>query len=444
MTGPETEAREPAVMPGTPEFAYRGGELFAEDVRACANRGRGRHAVLLLFEHRRSSGNTGASPPPSAGSTRCCAIRVKANSNLAVVATLARLGAGADVVSEGEFRRALAAGIPGSRIIFSGIGKTEAELAFALAHGVHQINVESLPELEALSRVARKMDRVAPVAIRVNPDVDARTHAKISTGKKENKFGIDLAHAAEAYRERGANAGIAPVGMAVHIGSQLTELAPFEIAFGRVVALLRSLRAEGIELKRLDLGGGLGIRYRDETPPSVEDYAAVVKRVTDGLNLSLAFEPGRAIVGNAGVLVSRVLYVKEGVSHRFVIVDAAMNDLLRPALYGDKWGWHDIVPVKAPDPRAEHVAPSIVGPVCETGDTFALDRPLAPLRDGDLVAILSAGAYGAVMSSSYNTRLLVPEVLVRGADAAIIRKRPSYETHAGAGPDRALARRAVR
>ncbi|HXP13620.1 MAG TPA: diaminopimelate decarboxylase [Stellaceae bacterium] len=429
MTEPVTEARlgEAAVMLDSPEFAYRGGELFAEDValsKLAAEAGTPFYcysASAIERQYRRFADAFG-------GLDALLCYSLKANSNLSVVATLARLGAGADVVSEGEFRRALAAGIPGSRIIFSGIGKTEAELAFALANGVYQINVESLPELEALNRVARKMNRVAPVAIRVNPDVDARTHAMISTGKKENKFGIDLELAAEAYREAAQMHGIAPVGMAVHIGSQLTALGPFEIAFGRVIALLRSLRADGIELKRFDFGGGLGIRYRDETPPSVEDYASVVKHVTDGLNLSLAFEPGRAIVGNAGVLVSRVLYVKEGVSHRFVIVDAAMNDLLRPALYGDKWGWHDIVPVKAPDPRAEHVAQSIVGPVCETGDAFALDRPLAPLRDGDLVAILSAGAYGAVMSSSYNSRLKVPELLVKGADAAIIRKRPSYET----------------
>ncbi len=419
--------QEPAVMPDVPEFAYRGGELFAEDValsKLAAEAGTPFYcysSAAIERQYRRFAASFG-------GLDALVCYSLKANSNLSVVATLAKLGAGADVVSEGEFRRALAAGIPGSRIIFSGIGKTEAELAFALSNGVHQINVESLPELEALSRVARKMNRTAPVSIRVNPDVDARTHVKISTGKKENKFGIDLAHAAEAYRQAAQMHGIAPVGMAVHIGSQLTALGPFEIAFSRVIELFRALRAEGIELKRFDFGGGLGIRYHDEIPPSVEDYASVVKHMTEGLSLSLAFEPGRAIVGNAGVLVSRVLYVKEGVSHRFVIVDAAMNDLLRPALYGDKWGWHDIVPVKAPDPRAAPVVQSIVGPVCETGDAFALDRPLPPLGDGDLIAILSAGAYGAVMSSSYNSRLTAPELLVKGANAAIIRKRPSYET----------------
>jgi diaminopimelate decarboxylase len=426
VTGPVTEARggaEPSALLDAPEFAYRGGELFAEDValsKLAAETGTPFYCYstsAIERQYRRFADAFG-------GLDALLCYSLKANSNLSVVATLARLGAGADVVSEGEFRRALAAGIPGSRIIFSGIGKTEAELSFALANDVHQINVESVPELEALSRVARKMNRVAPVAIRVNPDVDARTHAKIATGKKENKFGIDLAQAAEAYRLAAQLPAIAPVGMAVHIGSQLTALGPFEIAFSRAVGLFRSLREEGIELQRFDFGGGIGIRYRNEAPPSIEDYAFVVKHVTQGLKLSLAFEPGRAIVGNAGVLVSRVIYVKEGVSHRFVIVDAAMNDLLRPALYD---AWHDIVPVKAPDPRAEPVAQSIVGPVCETGDAFAFDRALAPLRGGDLIAILSAGAYGAVMSSSYNSRLMVPELLVKGGDTAVIRKRPGYE-----------------
>jgi diaminopimelate decarboxylase len=421
-----TEARgeaSPVALPDAPEFAYRGGELFAENValsRLAAETGTPFYCYsTAAFErqYRRFATAFG-------GLDALLCYSLKANSNLSVVATLAKLGAGADVVSEGEFRRALAAGIPGSRIIFSGIGKTEAELAFALANGVHQINVESLPELDALSRVARKMNRVAPVSIRVNPDVDARTHAKIATGKKENKFGIDLAQAAEAYRLAAGMPAIALVGMAVHIGSQLTALGPFEIAFSRALALFRGLREDGIELKRFDFGGGLGIRYRNETPPSIEDYAFVVKHMTQGLKLSFAFEPGRVIAANAGVLVSRVLYVKEGVSNRFVIVDAAMNDLMRPALYD---AWHEIVPVKSPEPRAEPVMQSIVGPVCETGDAFALDRSLAPLRAGELIAILSAGAYGAVMSSSYNSRLPVPELLVKGGDVAVIRKRPDYE-----------------
>jgi diaminopimelate decarboxylase len=414
---------EPESHPGAPEFAYRNGALFAEDVdlaRLAAETGTPFYCYSTAAIERQYQRFAGA----FGGLDALLCYSLKANSNLSVVASLARLGAGADVVSEGEFRRALAAGIPGNRIIFSGIGKTAAELSFALANDVYQINVESVPELDTLSRIARKMKRVAPVAIRVNPDVDARTHAKIATGKKENKFGIDLAQAAEAYRLAAQMPAIAPVGMAVHIGSQLTALGPFEIAFSRVIGLFRELRAGGIDLKRFDFGGGIGIRYRDETPPAIEDYAFVVKHMTQGLRLSFAFEPGRIIVGNAGVLVSRVLYVKEGVTKRFVIVDAAMNDLMRPALYD---AWHEIVPVKAADPRAELTAQSIVGPVCESGDAFAFDRTMPPLRDGDLIAILSAGAYGAVMSSSYNSRLLVPELMVKGGNVAVIRPRPSYE-----------------
>jgi diaminopimelate decarboxylase len=413
---------EPA--PGAPDFAYRDGALCCEDVelaRIAAAVGTPVYcysAAQIERQYRRF-----AAAFADRRATICYS--VKANSNLAVIATLARLGAGADVVSEGEFRRALAAGVPGSRIVFSGIGKTEAEMEFALAHDVHQINVESLPELELLSRVAARIGRVAPVAVRVNPDVDARTHAKIATGRKEDKFGIDLAHAAAALRRAAGLPGIAAVGLAVHIGSQLTELAPFEAAFGRVAELLQAMRAEGMTLERLDLGGGLGIRYRDERPPPIEDYAALVKRLTDNLGVSLAFEPGRALVGNAGALLARVLYLKDGATRRFVVIDAAMNDLIRPALYD---AWHEVAPVLAPLPGAGLAPADLVGPVCETGDSFAAGRLLPPLAPGDLVAVLSAGAYGATMSSEYNTRLLVPEVLVRGGEFAVIRGRPSYES----------------
>jgi diaminopimelate decarboxylase len=272
--------------------------------------------------------------------------------------------------------------------------------------------------------VAARLGKTAAVALRVNPDVDARTHAKIATGKRENKFGVDLAHAADVVRLAATLPGIEPVGLAVHIGSQLVELAPFELAFARVVELLRQLRGEGIGLKRLDLGGGLGIRFRHENPPTIEDYAAMVKRVTEGLDVALAFEPGRWIVGNAGVLVARVLHVKNGATRRFVVVDAAMNDLIRPALYD---AWHDIVPVAAAPTGAALQPVDVVGPVCETGDSFAAQRALPPLVAGDVIALLSAGAYGAVMSSSYNTRPLVPEVLVHGDIFAVIRPRPSYE-----------------
>jgi diaminopimelate decarboxylase len=310
------------------------------------------------------------------------------------------------------------------RIVFSGVGKSEAEIAYALEAGVHQINIESEPELSAVSAVASAMGKTAPVAIRVNPDVDAHTHAKIATGRKENKFGIDLAEAPRAFRRAVQLPGLAVAGVALHIGSQLTDLGPFELAYRRAVELMRTLARDGIALDRLDLGGGLGIRYHHERPPAIEDYAAMVKRVTQGLEAELEFEPGRWMVGNAGVLVARVLYVKEGVARRFLIQDAAMNDLVRPALYD---AWHDIVPLREPAPGAERRPIDVVGPVCETGDTFAAQRPLPPMAAGELIALLSAGAYGAAMSSSYNTRLMVPEVLVRGGEFAVIRPRPRFE-----------------
>jgi diaminopimelate decarboxylase len=349
---------------------------------------------------------------------------VKANSNLAVLRTLAQLGAGADIVSEGELRRALAAGIPAARIVFSGIGKTRDEMAFALSAGIHQINVESEPELEALSEVATAMGASAKIALRVNPDVDARTHAKISTGKAENKFGIDLGRIrAVALRATGLP-GIELCGLAVHIGSQITDLAPFRTAFERLAALVAELRDGGLAIDRLDLGGGLGVAYRGETPPDLADYAAIVKGAVGNLGVALALEPGRLLVAEAGALVASVLYVKEGTTRRFLILDAAMNDLIRPALYE---AWHDIVPLQQPQPGAPIAPVDIVGPICETGDTFATQRALPPIAAGELVAILSAGAYGSAMSSTYNSRLLAPEILVRGTDFAIVRPRPSYQ-----------------
>ena len=414
---------ETELPPGAPDFAYRDGELCAEGVaiaRIAAAVGTPFYCYSSAAMERRYRRAAAA----FADRRMLICYALKANGNLAVIRTLARLGAGADVVSEGELRRALAAGVPANRIVFSGIGKSEAEMAFALDAGVLQINVESESELSALSSVASAMSKTARLAIRVNPDVDARTHAKIATGKKENKFGIDLAHAAGAFRRAAQLPGLAPVGIAVHIGSQITELSPFELAFGRVVELMRELRRDGIGLERLDLGGGLGIRYHNEKPPAIEDYAAMVGRAVDGLEVELACEPGRWIVGNAGVLVSRVLYVKAGATRRFLVQDAAMNDLIRPALYD---AWHQIVPVRAPAPGAEQRPIDVVGPVCETGDSFAAQRPLPPIEPGELLATLSAGAYGAVMSSSYNTRLPVPEVLVRGNEFAVVRPRPSYE-----------------
>ncbi|HEX4193734.1 MAG TPA: diaminopimelate decarboxylase, partial [Stellaceae bacterium] len=330
MTAKKTTAKK--TPPWAPEIAYRGGALAIEQIPLALIADEigtpcyVYSAAQIARRYREFAGGFGAMQPSICYS-------VKANPNLAVVALLGKLGAGADVVSEGEFRRALAAGIPGNRIIFSGVGKTESELEFALAHDVHQINVESYPELEALSAIAQRMGRIAPIAIRINPDVEARTHAKITTGKKENKFGIDLAHARAAYKRARTLPGIAPVGIAVHIGSQLTSLRPFETAFRRIAELYRQLRADGVPLERLDLGGGLGIRYRDEEPPAIADYGAMVTRIFGNSGAKLSFEPGRAIIGNAGVLLATVVYVKQGVSHRFVILDAAMNDLIRPALY---------------------------------------------------------------------------------------------------------------
>jgi len=414
----ETEA-----APGAPDIAYRDGELTVEAVpvsRIAAAIGTPFYCYSSAAIERRYRQFAAAFADRPA---RIC-YALKANSNLAIIRLLARLGAGADVVSEGELRRALAAGVPAERIVFSGVGKSEAEMRVALEAGIRQINVESEPELSLLSAVASQLGKTAEIAIRVNPDVDARTHAKIATGKKENKFGIDLAHAPGAFRRAAQLPGLAPRGIALHIGSQLTELAPFELAYGRAVELLRQLAGEGIKLQRLDLGGGLGIRYHNERPPAVEDYAALVKRVTTGLDVEVDFEPGRWLVGNAGALVSRVLYVKEGASRRFLIQDAAMNDLARPALYE---AWHEIVPVRSPAPGAARRPIDVVGPVCETGDSFAAQRVLPEIEAGELLAILSAGAYGAAMSSGYNTRPLVPEVLVRGDAFAVIRPRPTYE-----------------
>jgi diaminopimelate decarboxylase len=352
------------------------------------------------------------------------AFAVKANSNLSVLKTLADLGAGADTVSEGEIRRALAAGVPPERIVFSGVGKTRDEIAFALKVGVLEINVESEPELVRVAEVAAELRTKAAIAFRVNPDVAAGGHAKIATGKAENKFGVSFAEARRLYAQASNHAWLNPVGVACHIGSQITELAPFEAAFTRMRGLVEDLRGEGLSVERLDLGGGLGVPYFDQPePPGPRAYATMVRRVLNGLDVQLSFEPGRVIAANAGVLVSRVIHVyarPEG--RRFLVLDGAMNDLIRPAMYD---AYHDVRPVVLRDGPA--LPYDVVGPVCETGDTFARDRTLPPFEAGDLVAFMSAGAYGAVMSSEYNTRPLVPEVRVRGDRFAVIRARPSYE-----------------
>ena len=354
--------------------------------------------------------------------TICYAL--KANANLGVIRTFADLGAGADVVSEGELRKALAGGIPADRIVFSGVGKTRSELAYALDCGIMQLNVESLPELEALSEIAVSKGVTVDIAIRINPDVDAKTHEKIATGKSENKFGINASQAPAAFARAAELPGVNPVSVAVHIGSQLTDLEPFRIAFERVAALVGELRGLGHDIKRVDLGGGLGIPYREEKIPLPGDYAAVVKGAVGNLGCHLMFEPGRMLVGNAGILVSRVIYVKRGDTRRFVIVDAAMNDLMRPAMYD---AWHEIKPLKQPENGVAMEPADVVGPACETSDIFARQRPLPPVCDGDLMAIFTAGAYGAVMASTYNARLLAPEVLVRGPEWSVVRPRPSYD-----------------
>ena len=410
------------------EFAYRNGELCAEGVslRSVAE------AVgtpLYCYSTAAIEHAYKEFAAAFAGRNATICYSLKSNGNLAVVRTLAGLGAGADVVSGGELRRALAAGIPAEKIVFSGVGKTRDELALAVETGIGQINVESESELRALSTEAVAQNARAPIAIRVNPDVDAETHEKITTGLKYNKFGIDAAEAPRIYRLAAELPGIEITGIAVHIGSQLTSLEPFRAAFRRVAELARALRDECRSIHRLDLGGGLGITYRGEAPPSIADYAEVVAETTAGLDCELVFEPGRRIVGNAGVLLSRVVAIKDTPARNFVIVDAGMNDLMRPALYEAA---HHVMPLRETTAAPRPV--DLVGPICETTDIFAEDLPLPPMTEGDLLAFASAGAYGAVMASSYNSRQLVPEVLINGDDWAVVRVRPSIEETLAAEP----------
>lgn len=351
---------------------------------------------------------------------------MKAASNQAILKTLGDAGAGMDVVSGGEYRRARAAGVPGDRIVFSGVGKTAEEIELALTGGIRQFNVESEPEMDVLNAVALRLGKVAPITIRVNPDVDAKTHAKIATGKSENKFGIPISRAKEVYALAATMKGLQVIGIDVHIGSQLTDLQPYEDAYNKVAELTQELRAEGHAITRLDLGGGLGIPYHqsNEAPPLPSDYGALVKRTLGHLGCEIEIEPGRLIAGNAGLMVSEVIYVKEGEDREFLIIDGAMNDLIRPAMYD---AHHDIIPVVEPTPGAEPATYDIVGPVCESGDTFAKHRDMPEMKAGELVAFRSAGAYGAVMASEYNSRPLIPEVLVHGDQFAVIRRRPTFD-----------------
>ncbi len=351
---------------------------------------------------------------------------MKANGNMAVLRILAAMGAGMDVVSGGEYAKARAAGVSGDMIVFSGVGKTEEEMWQVLHGGIRQFNVESEPELRLLSKVATAMGKTANITLRVNPDVDAQTHAKIATGKSENKFGIPVSKAREAYAEAASLPGLEVVGIDVHIGSQLTELEPYRQAFTKVAELTETLRADGHNIRRLDLGGGLGIPYErsNEAPPLPVEYGQVIRDTVGHLGCEIEIEPGRLIAGNAGLMVSKVIYLKHGEGRDFLIIDAAMNDLIRPAMYE---AHHDIIAVAEPEPGQEQAPVDIVGPVCESGDTFTKKRNMPPLKAGDLVAFRSAGAYGAVMASEYNARPLIPEVLVKGDQFAVVRARPTYE-----------------
>lgn len=406
-------------------FLYRDGQLFAEDVpvaEIAASVGTPFYvySTATLTRHFRLFDEA------LDGMDHLVCYAMKALSNQAVIKVLADAGAGMDVVSMGEYLRAKAAGVPGDKIVFSGVGKTAEEMSVALTGGIRQFNVESEPEMVVLDQVARSLDMVAPITVRVNPDVDAKTHAKIATGKSENKFGIPISRAREVYAMAATMPGLKVIGIDVHIGSQLTDLAPFEAAYAKVAELTEQLRADGHEITRLDLGGGLGIPYTrsNEDPPLPSDYGAMVHKSLSHLGCEIEIEPGRLIAGNAGLMVSKVIYVKDGEDRQFLIIDGAMNDLIRPAMYD---AHHDVLPVVEPAPGTEPAKYDIVGPICESGDTFAKGREMPPVIADDLVAFRSAGAYGAVMSSEYNSRPMIPEVLVHGDQFAVIRARPTYE-----------------
>ena len=410
-------------------FLYRDGQLFAEDVAlaeiaAAVGTPFYAYSSATLLRHFRLFDEA------LDGMPHLVCFAMKSLSNQAVLKLLGDAGAGIDVVSQGEYLRARAAGVPGDRIVFSGVGKTREEMRVAITGGIRQFNVESEPEMEALSEVAKALGTVAPITIRVNPDVDAKTHAKIATGKSENKFGIPISRAREVYARAAALPGLRVIGIDVHIGSQLTDLEPFRQAYEKVAELTTALRADGHTIERLDLGGGLGIPYErsNSAPPLPVEYGAMVRDTLGHLGCEIEIEPGRLIAGNAGVMVTKVIYVKSGEDREFLILDSAMNDLIRPAMYE---AHHDIVAVVEPTPGVELTPYDIVGPVCESGDTFAKGRDLPVMAEGDLVAFRSAGAYGAVMASEYNSRPLIPEVLVQGDQFAVIRARPTYEEMIG-------------
>ena len=406
-------------------FDFKNGDMFAEDV-ALKDIADEVGTPCYVYSTATFERHYNVFADSFAGTRALVAYSVKANSNIAILATLAKLGAGADVVSGGELARALTAGIPGRKIVFSGVGKTAPEMRAALLANIKVFNVESLAELYVLNATAKELNVKAPVSFRVNPDVSAGGHEKISTGKKENKFGIAWSQAETAYAEAAKLSNIQIVGVDVHIGSQIDSLAPFEIAIAKCKDLIARLRAQGHKIKSFDIGGGLGIPYgnNSKAPPPPADYGAMVKRLTSDMDVEMIFEPGRMISGNAGVLLSRVIYVKNGEDRKFLIVDAAMNDLIRPALYD---AYHEIEPVKAPGSAYTESSYDVVGPICESGDTFTKSRDLPEMQAGDLLVMHSTGAYGAAQASQYNTRPLIPEVLVKGEEFEIIRERPTIE-----------------
>ncbi len=409
-------------------FAYRGGEMHAESV-PLSRIAREVGTPAYVYSLARLRENYRAFVDAIDGMDAEVHYAMKANSNQAVIRAFGVMGAGADIVSEGEMRRALAAGVPASRIVFSGVGKKPSELRVAVEAGLQQINVESRAELDMLDAVARAAGKVVDIAIRVNPDVDAGTHAKITTGRKENKFGIDIDLAPEAYAHAATLPNLRPIGVAMHIGSQIVNLEPYRQAIRRMRELVGTLRAAGHAIDRFDVGGGLGISYRDEVPLPIAGFMAMVREETGNLGCRLSFEPGRRLVGDAGVLIGEVVVVKPGVARTFVVVDAAMNDLIRPTLYE---AWHDILPAREPVGNVAKIVTDIVGPICESGDFLAQKRDMPPLAAGDLVVVKSAGAYGATMASTYNTRPLVPEVLVDGDRYAVVRPRQTYDELLGA------------
>ena len=407
------------------QFSYKNDELFAEDV-SISTISKAVGTPFYVYSATSIIDNFLSLKKSLDGLENLICYAVKANSNIAILKLLSQLGAGMDVVSIGEYLRAKVAGVPGEKIVFSGVGKRRDEISQVLIGGIKQFNIESEAELNVLNEISLSLNKRTSITIRVNPDIDAKTHEKISTGKKDNKFGIPINRAREVYLKASQMLGVKVVGVDVHIGSQLTDLEPFRMAFIKVAELVNNLLKDGHEINSLDLGGGLGISYKktNDVQPSVQEYGQIIRETVGSLGCEILVEPGRFIVGNAGILVSEIIYKKFGEDREFLIVDSAMNDLIRPSLYA---AYHEILPIKEPNNNSSFVCYDVVGPVCETGDTFATQRSLMKMESGELLAFMSAGAYGSVMASEYNTRPLIPEVLVKGDNFSIIRARPLVE-----------------